>query len=507
VANSSLPSATAVLIVGGGPVGLSLSLLLSQLGIDNTLVERHPGTSIHPRARGLNVRTMEIFRSLGLASEISARGKTLAGNHYMLSVETLAGREYARQSVWSADAPTDQLSPEQQSHCAQDELEPLLLAHVGANAHFNHELLELEQDAEEVTATIVDRRSSQRHTLTSQFVVGCDGWKSRVRECIDVALRGPGVMGDFLNIYFRADLRALVAERPFILCAVRNANVSGLLLPVNNTDRWLLNVSRPTTHEPHSLVSLAIGEEQPIDVDILSTLEWTAAAQVADRLQVGRVFLAGDAAHVMPPAGGFGMNTGIHDAHNLAWKLAHVLNGHAAPSLLDSYEAERLPVGWFTTHQAALRMGAMGLAGSLREAGDLAMRYRGGGRWADDEADYLAVALGYRYDDAPHSLEMRALSGEPGTRAPHVWLADGRSTLDLFTDRYTLLLGPAARLTSSLPSAVCVQRLTHAACTSYGIEPDGASLVRPDGFVAWRGTDPAFGIQSISSEMSTPLPR
>jgi putative polyketide hydroxylase len=509
-----------VLIVGGGPVGLTAALLLARYGVAARLVERHPSTSIHPRARGLNVRTMEIYRALGLEDAIRSAGADLSMGRSMLFVDTLAGHEIQR--IRFDDHVADpgllaRISPCDWRSCAQDELEPLLveaaLRH-GAELRFGAALAGFAQDPDGVTATVIERTTGDTNIVRASYLIAADGAASSVREALGVAMTGRGSLDHCINIYFRADLRDLVRGRWFTLCFVQNPAAPGLILAVNNSDRWLFNLTyRPeegvtpadfTAERCIDLIRKAVGLPA-LGVEILSVLPWEAAARMAERFSVGRVFLAGDAAHVMPPTGGFGLNTGVQDAHNLAWKLAAIIRGEAGPALLETYDAERRPVARIVTAKALQELDAM----------------RGGGAHAttstpgDGEPINLLVAvLGYRYasrtvsasdDDLPTGNDLD-LTGRPGTRAPHVWLKRGEtslSTLDLFLDRFVLLGGTEAgpwcdgarAAANRMGVGLDVWRVGPWGdlidrdgdwCSAYGVTPPGAVIVRPDGFVAWR---------------------
>jgi len=499
-----------VLIVGGGPVGLCTSLLLSRFGVPSLLVERHPGTSIHPRARGLNVRTMELLRTWGLEREVREAGRALENATDVVWAESLAGRELRRVPAGGRRENVRPVSPTTGCTCALDGLEPVLLAKaqgyaVGSIA-FGHELTGVQAGAAEVTATVRRHSTGQELTVQAGYLVAADGADSGVRQALGVAAPGPGILNQQVGIYFEAPLGHLVVDRPAVLYFIENAAISGLFAAVDNADRWVFYTGRPPDWDPAAgglaaercveLVRLAAGLPD-LAVRVRSVLPWAMAAQTAQRFRAGRVFLAGDAAHLIPPVGGYGMNTGIQDAHNLAWKLAGAVAGWTGPSLLDTYEAERQPVARFVTEQALLNM---------RQPG------------RPEQYASLGLALGVSYDSAAVVADGSTVpeianpvtdyvpAARPGSRAPHAWLRRGGervSAIDLFDTAFTLLAG-----TSGQPwrdAAVTASRdlgMPLAACTVgrggelgdedgtwaqlYGIGPDGAVLVRPDGHVAWR---------------------
>ncbi|MFF8596577.1 FAD-dependent oxidoreductase [Streptomyces sp. NPDC015220] len=518
-----------VLIVGGSLVGLSTSLFLGRLGVPHMLVERHSGTSIHPRGRGNNVRTMELYRVAGIEPDIKAAASLLADNHGILQTPTLVGD--AGEWLFKHIDPGGGLarfSPTAWCLCSQNDLEPVLLEgarRLGGELRYSHEMETFEQDGEGVTAVVRDRATDQRHTVRADYLVACDGPRSPVRRGLGIGQSGPGDLFANVSVTFRSKLLAdVVGERRFICCYLTDPDADGALLPVDNEEHWVFHAPWHPEHgetldeftedrlQRH--IRRAIGAPD-LDVEITGKASWRAAERVADRYAAGRVLLAGDSAHEMSPTGAFGSNTGIQDAHNLAWKLAAVLDGWAGPGLLDTYETERRPVALATSARASARSVEHSHPGFAPAPG------LGGGR----RGGILNVVLGYRY---PHGAvvgaapdqeavpETMRLTGEPGSRAPHMWLRHGDariSTLDLYES--TLVLLSDARSTAGWHAAahrVAERRnvrlesyrvgaeLTYDTppgedgpapdwARTHGTTTDGAVLVRPDGFVAWRATD------------------
>lgn len=491
-----------VLVAGGGPAGLASALLLARYQIPVTVLERHPGTSLHPKARGLNIRTMEILRSLGLERAVLEAGAGLEKSRNMLFVETLAGREVRRipdDDLMMQGEALGRYTPCLWTQCAQDALEGLLFreaAAAGAEIRFQSELTGFEQDGGGVSYRSRDLRTGKEEAGRAAYLLACDGANSFVRRSLGIPLAGRAAMEHFVNIYFRADLRRLVEGRWFGICFVENPQVEGLFLPVDNEERWLLNVGYDpgksaadqfTADYCRSLVRAAAGVEG-LEVEVLSVLPWVASALVAPKMREGRVFLLGDAAHVMPPAGAFGLNTAVQEAHNLAWKIAWVLKGRAAEGLLNSYEAERLPVARTAVGYSEQEMDAPepwqhGGEGGEGEA-------EGRGPWESTLEDQLKAVIGFEYaSDAVVrsggaglvSLDFRC---QPGTRFPHAWLADGRSTLDLLPEgSFAVVTAQRGTAVDSVP-VVTVPEEVWAGITEPGV---GAVLVRPDGVVAATG--------------------
>ena len=503
-----------VLIVGGGLIGLSTSLFLSWHGISSLLIERHPGTAIHPRAVGFTPRTMELFRSVGAEEAIHQAEPPITLGGETLLVESLMGQQFDSYLEDIRDLFMTDASPAQGSAIAQDVLEPVLRARaeqLGGDLRFGTEVVTFEQDEDGVTATIRERASGNTRAVRVQFLVAADGGHSAIRQQLGIGTHGAGSLFHCISMIFEADLMKLFRKRNAIMCFLSNEQIaSGALVPYPGSaarpDLFRLDVGYDPEEEaladyPEarclSLIRAAVGIPD-LPVQLKTVLNYEAVELVADRFQQGRVFLGGDAARTQPPSGGLGGNTGIAEAHNLAWKLAAVLRGEAGEGLLATYDAERRPLADYTAEQVALLSRQRQTEGSAGITVDLVMlnagyRYSAG-----------AIAREAGDENLPLAKPPAQWKGEPGTHAPHIVLErEGKpiSTLDLFGREWVLLLGSdgyawqeaaqraAERL--SLPlniytfgsDLVDVNGSFYAA---YGITPAGAVLVRPDGFIAWR---------------------
>jgi len=487
-----------VLIVGGSLVGMSTALLLGHHGIRALAVEHHRGTAIHPRAALINQRTMEIFRSIGIERMVREKsGEQFDQDGAIMAVETLAGKELAWYIANLNEGVRD-VSPCTRVFITQSVLEPLLqkrAVELGAELRFGTQMTSFEQDADGVTAVIQDRETGKIQTVRAHYMVAADGSHSSIRESLGIRMLGRGVFSNSVTIYFRAPVAPLMRGRNLSVIMVVNPTLRGFFRiekpyesgflavhTIGDPDHPETNVSSGLTNERClEYVHAGLGTDE-IPVAIENVMHWQSTADIAERFREGRVFLAGDAAHVMPPYGGFGGNTGIHDAHNIAWKLALVVKGIAGPELLSTYDSERRPASAFTVEQAYARYVTR------------AASYLGTTGMQPLEND-LNIELGYCYGPGPAHENPRESKGRPGTRAPHVWLEkDGEtiSTLDLFGRNFILLAGPEG---SAWPKAVIagvdVLRMADGVIAdAYGITPPGAVLVRPDGFVAWRGESP-----------------
>ncbi|MEO3778526.1 FAD-dependent monooxygenase [Micromonospora sp. B11E3] len=512
-----------VVIVGAGTVGLSMAVALAHHGVPVLLAERHPGTTTHPRATGVQPPVKEFFRSLGLDERIRAASADLMPSNGKVDLETLAGTDLStapRIPTPPKDVAelTARISPTPIGPCAQDRIDKVLCdaaREKGAVLRFSTEVTAMVQDGSGVTVTLTDTRSGDVQEVRADYLVASDGSASFVRRAVGIDMRGPTGLGNpMINVLFTADLADLVRGNEFAFAQISNPRSEGILLTIDNRDRWIYHISYRDDEEtlgdyPHErcvdLIRAAIGRDD-IPVEIVSTIPWRMSARVAERVVEGRVVLAGDSAHTIPPIGAFGMSSGVADACNLAWKLAFVVKGLAGPGLLRSYETERLPIMKFTRDQALLRFSHLDLHWDAEKYGE---------RAAVEMADPLVTALAYQYHDgavidAPGELRSLSradenLDGSPGTRVPHAWVEhDGRriSVLDLPGPGFALLTGPdgaewlaaaekvAARTGVDLPAyrvgPGCEVADDGEWLSSAGLTSAGALLVRPDMFVAWR---------------------
>jgi len=533
---------TTVLIVGGGPSGLTAALLLTRLGIPYHLVERRPGPQRAPAAHVVNARTFEIWRQAGVdigALFAAAKDPRDAGAVYWVSHlggEVLGQLPFERQG-------DDMLAitPTPLRNLSQHRLEPLLLDALrttGPGPHYGHRWESAEQDADGVTSRIRDAEAGRVYTVRSRYVIGADGAGSPVRKSLGIAMEGPDRLQSFVMIHFEADLRDVVSAHPGVIYWVTDPSCAGTFVAHDIDREWVfMHAWDPdrellgdyTVERCEALVRRAIA---PPDVSIaLRTISsWVMTSQLAERYREGRIFLAGDAAHRFPPTGGLGLNTGVQDVHNLVWKLAAVEHGWAAPPVLETYEQERRPVAAYNAEQslrnAARMLEVFQTIDGGEGGGDAAQRFaamltdgahraRVAAAIADqaEHFDLLGLHLGYAYaegalaaDGTPPPANDNPVrdfipSSRPGARLPHGWVEfDGErvSTLDLIAlDRLTLLVGAAGDAWIEVGRQIdCPMRILQVGSDVEDanewwqevadMRPGGAILVRPDQHVAFR---------------------
>jgi 2-polyprenyl-6-methoxyphenol hydroxylase-like FAD-dependent oxidoreductase len=514
---------TDVLIVGGSLVGLSTAMFLAWHGVPTLSVERHHGTAIHPRAGHFHLRTLEVLRSVGLERRVRAASEEqFDPDGGINAVESLAGREIATY-IANLNEGVAAISPSTRLFMTQQSLEPLIrdrAVELGAALRYATELVSFEQDADGVTALIRNVVSGETEQVRAKYMVAADGNRSPVRERLGIGTRGHGHLANCITIYFHADCGHALRGRNLGVIYVFNQDLRGFFRLVRTGDSGFLAVmTRGDMSQPDALdVAEGIDKERCVafvrsatgmpdaNVEVEDIAPWRAVAEAADRFAEGRVFLVGDAAHVMPPMGGFGGNTGVQDAHNLAWKLALVLKDLAGADLLATYNTERQPIGELAMQQAYTRY----VLRVVPERGKEGMQ---------PIVDDLSMEIGYRYHSpaiisesgsgASLYAEPRQSKAMPGTRAPHVGLERAGkpiSTLDLLTRNFTVLAAPnggvwcetARDAAAELGLAMDVHRLDRTSQISdpdggfaeaYGLSRSGAVIVRPDGFVAWRAKD------------------
>jgi putative polyketide hydroxylase len=501
----------AVLIVGGGPAGLTASLLLSRHGIESLLVDKRATPSPLPRARGVHARAMEIMRVCGVEPALRA-----------VELPITPGAQWRprltdppiREDVPSAAVPA-QVSPCEGLAVSQDVFERVLREHAcGYSVARLCRGVALESFTANdggIQATVLDQATGERSRIRARWLIAADGARSSIRDHLGIRMDGPADLGRQRMIAFRADLSGYTGLNP---CGIYFLTDTGAALIWTHPDhRWVISLpdADDEGRDPQTIVRDVLGVTDTA-VEVSATNRWTAAAQVAQRYRHGPVFLVGDAAHRFPPAGATGVSAAMHDAHNLAWKLAAVWHGHAGPALLDSYADEREAVG----------------QRNADETGTAWTRVFNGDGVPFAGRSLAQIDMGYQYRSAvishdgtpdadPPGSDYHP-TANPGCRAPHLWLntADGRrSTIDLFDSHLTLLTAPpGAQWRTAADHAARAYRLpmhSHVVPNAewpdqYGVTPTGAVLVRPDGHVTWRSqTIPGPDAPTTHAQIRTAL--
>jgi len=558
---------TDVLIVGSGPAGGSMGVFLSRYGIDHVIVSKYGWTANTPRAHITNQRTVEILRDEGLEEEVKLYGTPQDMMGDTVFCTSLAGEEFARLHTWGTH-PTRQAeytlaSPSIFYDLPQTYMEPILIRAAGSRGsklRFNTEYISMVQDDDGVTATVLDRTTGERYEIRAKYLIGADGGRSRVADQAGLPMEGQMDLAGSMNIVFRADLSEYVEHRPSVLYWVLQPGSAiggiglGLVRMVRPWDEWLIvwgydiEVGPPelTEADAEQIVRNLIGDQE-IPIEILSTSLWTNNRMWASRYSEGRVHCMGDACHRHPPSNGLGSNTSIQDAYNLAWKLALVLQGKADPALLDSYDAERAPVGEQIVKRANLSIDeygpifeALGLldkgADDAQIRANMEARKEATPEAADQRRKLKEAIEGKNYEFNAHGVEMnhRYRSGAvvedgspepafdrdkelyyhpttwPGARLPHCWLEHGGkkvSTHDLAgKGRFALLTCIGGEAWVEAVEAVAARTGVEIAAYVIGpgrevsdtyddwarlreVEEDGCVLVRPDMHVAWRSAE------------------
>jgi 2,4-dichlorophenol 6-monooxygenase len=571
---------TDVLVIGTGPAGAAAALSLATLGVEHIVITKYAWTANTPRAHITNQRTVEIFRDLGIEADIKANGtpQRLMGDTVFCT--SLSGDEIGRVRTWGThparQADYTLASPSENCDLPQTLLEPMLIGHAasrGSRIRFDTEYVGLQPHADHVTVTVRDRIAGDEYQINARYVIGADGGRSQVARDVGLPFEGQMDVAGSMNIVFHADLTAKVEHRPSVLYWVLQPGSDiggigmGLVRMVRPWDEWLIVWGYDISEPPPQLDDAAaiqivhnlIGDDT-IPVTIRSTSLWGNNKMYATRYREGGVFCMGDAVHRHPPSNGLGSNTSIQDAYNLCWKLAYVLRGAAGPELLDSFDAERAPIG----KQIVLRanrsieefgpiFAALGFsdtkdpdvmnermrarADSTPEAAVQRAQLREALELKDYEFNAHGVELGQRYrsgavasDETPEPEYTRDAelyyhpTTWPGARLPHCWLGDDGhrvSTHDLAgKGRFALLTGISgeawARAAEQVSDDLGIELAAHVIgpgrrytdlyddwARLREVGEDGCVLIRPDAHVGWRSAmlsdDPASDLRAALS--------
>jgi 2-polyprenyl-6-methoxyphenol hydroxylase-like FAD-dependent oxidoreductase len=515
-----------ILIVGAGPVGLALAADLGLRGVACLVIEQGEGPPDHPRASALNARSMEFMRRFGVAEAVRAASAPEDFPHTALYCTSLTGFEIARieRPHHGGKGPTAE-SPERPQRCNQLWLDPILrdlaMSLAGVELRYRCRFESLREDSDCVVATAHDLATDERCQIAARYVVDCSGGHSPIRRAFGIGMSGSSYIGHNLSIFVRAPRlwEHHAMGKAALISFVEPTGLWRNLVILDGRELYRFGVSgkpfydAPETVDADRLLEEVIGK--PVPHEIISIRRWTARNVVADRYRVGRVFLAGDAAHLNHPASGLGLNTGFGDAVDLAWKLEATLSGWAGSGLLDSYEIERHPVGVRNvghasmTHDTDRTQNPHPEIAQATAAGAEARRAMGEAIVRTQTRKFITdgIALGYRYDPSPIcwpdldpapplTISDYHPTSYPGSRAPHAWLRAGYSTIDAFGRGFTLLrFGTEAPDPAPIERAFA-QRQVPLAILSIADPEIGQLyerrlvLVRPDGHVAWRADAP-----------------
>ena len=507
-----------VMVVGGGPCGLMTALLLGRQGINTLLLEKHPQTLNHPKAMGVTARTAEIFRQLGLLDDMLTVQMARPADAVSQWLKDGLNGEVLGQSL--IPKPDHRFSPCHGFHCPQPHVESVLREAVSqcrqVTCLYGAHVQDVSQNANSVEVRF--ELNGDQQAATAKYLVAADGDQSFVRRRLGIERHGPGELGRFLSVYFKADIGDQLNGRLAYISNVLGNDWFELFVAVNGKDLWLMHhylegdetAGSYDSAAMQKIVANALGSTaDDIDIDIISISPWVMSPAIAERWRDGRVFLVGDAAARVSPAGGLGMNNGLQSAHNLAWKLAHVINGHQAASLLDSYEAERLPASRFTFENSAGNMDETfgivmaALTGSWDKAREMISHSRrsGAGFGQDFGIVYDSGAVLPDGTDAqtPEDLVNDYIEqARPGHRAPAFDVkSHGKlsSNIDLAGYQFVAWLGANAHenlFTDICPHATPLIEGRDFEAQGrdwkqlYGISARGGVLVRPDGYVCAR---------------------
>ncbi|MFK4444247.1 2-polyprenyl-6-methoxyphenol hydroxylase-like FAD-dependent oxidoreductase [Caballeronia udeis] len=534
-----------VLIVGAGPIGLSLAGDLGWRGIECTLIEKSDGVIRQAKMDMVGIRSMEYCRRWGIVPWVEGAGYNRDYPQDCAWVTTLNGYEFGREPFPCASAePCPPQSPQKRERCPQNFFDPVLRRFAErstlATLRYETELLSFVEHAQGVTATVRNLRTGELEDIDACYLVGTDGGASTVRQALDIPMEGPAALTYTTNVIFRCDgLEQLHTMKPayrYIFIAAEGTWAT--LVAINGRDQWRFSLVGDADKRAYSDEELraaivrAVGRE--FDFEILSVLPWVRRQLVAQRYGTKRVFLAGDAAHLTSPTGGFGMNTGIQDVVNLSWKLEAKIKGWGGDHILDSYEIEQRPVGLRNVAEATDNLKRMLNPRVKQPPQELFDNTPEGARARTEfgnaytemmrrEWFSIGIHLGYMYENSPlivpdgtpapaDTVSTYTQTARPGSRAPHVWLDKDVSTLDLFGTEFMLLrFGDNAPSGEGLITAAKERKVPVKVVSINHAQAQAAYerllvLVRPDGQCAWRGdsdpSDPQYVIDAVRGALA-----
>jgi 2-polyprenyl-6-methoxyphenol hydroxylase-like FAD-dependent oxidoreductase len=515
---------TPILIIGGGPVGLALSIELGWRGAECVMVERRDGSVGHPKMNQVGNRTQEFCRRWGIGQKVRELSIPEDFPRNIIFHTNLAGDELGRYEFPARQDVVQPFSPEFMQRCSQIWFDPLLRDFAAGlpsvSQMFHTQLDHFDADEDGVTATVTDQISGAETIIRAQYMVACEGTESGVRESLGIDLDGDHALSFNINIFFKSsDRHVLFGKGPAVMqWFFDETGLWADMVSINGKDLWRLSIMKLpvgteiTEAEGADYIRKAAGTA--FEFEVLSILPWDRKRVVATRYGQGRIFLAGDAVHQMSPTGGFGMNTGIQEAVDIGWKLAAVLEGWGGANLLGSYDLERRPVARLVTDEGArnfTQFAKLPVGPEIDQQTPEGDAFRAEfqktlyGLRMDREYDTNGIVLGYRYEGSPIIVpdgttepEFQVIdytpTARPGHRAPHAWIGDGeqKSTLDLFGRGFTLL-----RFDRRVPAPGLLEAAMQCAMpiTLEDIDQENIAelferklvLVRPDGHVAWRG--------------------